>query len=65
MALVRRWTKDAEDFHRKFSPCQEDWSRLHPTRQWPGGYRWFRSDNVTPIEYYKRPSIDTTLKRTG
>jgi len=51
------------DFHRKYTKPHEDW-RLSGWK-WAGGYRWFRAENVTPLEYYKRPSIDTTLKRTG
>jgi hypothetical protein len=67
MILIRRWSEDQEAFHRKFTLCQEEWARLHATRKWPGGYRWFRSPNVTPIEYYRRPSIDVTTpnKRAG
>ena len=63
--LVRRYAKHTEDFHRKYTRPHEDW-RLSGWK-WAGGYRWFRAENVTPIEYYKRPSIDVTAptKRAG
>jgi len=63
-ALVRRYTKATEDFNRELTWPQEDRHKF-TNAPWPGGYRWFRSPNVTPIEYYRRPSIDTTLKRAG
>jgi hypothetical protein len=62
-ALVRRYAKHTEDFHRKFTLPQED-RRQFTSAPWSGGFRWFRT-NVTPIEYYRRPSTDTTLKRAG
>jgi hypothetical protein len=65
-ALVRRYTKETEDFHRKFTLPREDWIRRVSTK-WSGGYRWFRSPNITPIEYYRRPSVQVTkpTKRAG
>jgi hypothetical protein len=50
--LIRRYQKEVEDFHREFTQPFEAW--LTSGRRWPGGYRWFRAENVTPIEYYKR-----------
>ena len=47
-ALVRRYTKNVEDFHRKLILPVED----KPTA-WSGGYRYFRSPNVIPIEHYR------------
>jgi hypothetical protein len=65
-ALVRRYAKHTEDFHRELTLPQEDRHKV-TSAPWSGGYRWFRSPNVTPIEYYRRPSIDVTkpTKRTG
>ena len=57
--MVRRYSKDLEDFHRKFILPFEEW-RISG-RHWPGGYRWFRSENVFAIEHYKRvraPGLD-------
>jgi len=64
-ALIRRYTKGLEDFHRKFTLSYEDWIK-HASTKWPGGYRWFRSPNVTPIEHYRRANLQaTTTKRAG
>ena len=35
---LRQWTFPEED------------RRLYTTQPWKGGYRWFRSSNVVPIE---------------
>ena len=32
----------------------EDRRRLYPTVPWQGGFRWFRSPNVVPIERYRQ-----------
>ena len=64
-ALVRRYDKNTEEFHRKFTLPHEDWIK-HALTKWPGGYRWFRSSNVTPIEHYQRANRQaTTTKRAG
>jgi hypothetical protein len=63
--LIRRYTKETEEFHRQFTWSQED-RRKRTNQPWPGGYRWFKSPNITPIEYYRRINIqDTTSKRAG
>ena len=62
--LVRRYQPDDEAFRRELTFAEEDRHKF-TSSSWSGGYRWFKSDNVTPIEYYRRPSIDTTLKRAG
>jgi hypothetical protein len=49
--------EDAEDeaFLRRLVLPEEDRRRLYPaTRPWTGGYRWFRSENVIPIEQARR-----------
>jgi len=33
------------------------------TKPWSGGYRWFQSPNVVPIEHYTR--VSTTTKATA
>lgn len=48
--LIRRYTEKAETFLRDLTEAQEDTLPWHRR----GGYRWFKSPNVTPIEYYKR-----------
>ena len=44
--------EDDEDeaFLRKVTFCEEDRRRRHPTIPWAGGYRWFKSPNIVPIE---------------
>jgi hypothetical protein len=32
---------------------EEDRLHLHPELPWRGGYRWFRSANVIPMERYR------------
>ena len=43
-----------ETFLRSLTRCEEDRRRLHPGTAWSGGFRWFRSPNVIPIEKYRR-----------
>jgi len=45
---------EAESFWRKLVLCEEDRRQLIPSRPWVGGYRWFRSPNVVPIEQWRR-----------
>jgi hypothetical protein len=49
------------------SPCLTRIGLKAPRlKKWPGGYRWVRSQNVKPIEHYRRASIQaTTTKRAG
>jgi len=48
--------EDEEDeaFLRKIVFCEEDRRRRYPTLQWTGGYRWFMSPNIIPIEQWRR-----------
>jgi hypothetical protein len=43
-----------ETFLRHLVLPEEDRRRRYPTRPWTGGFRWFRSPNVIPIERWKR-----------
>jgi hypothetical protein len=45
---------DDEEFMRSLIRPEEDRRRLHPTIPWEGGFRWFRSPNVVPIERYRQ-----------
>jgi hypothetical protein len=52
--LVRARTETDEAFWRKLVLPEDDPRRAgwpHPA----GGYRWFRSPNIIPIEHWKRP----------
>lgn len=43
---LRDWTFPEEDRH------------LYTTAPWTGGFRWFRSANVIPLEQYRRDRHD-------
>ena len=54
MGMVEVYTDTDEAFLRQLVLPEEDRLRLHPTVQGTGGFRWFRSSNVIPIERWKR-----------
>lgn len=59
--MVERETDTDEAFLRQLVLPEEDRLRLHPTIPWTGGFRWFRSPNVVPIERWRKqpkPSND-------
>jgi hypothetical protein len=41
-----------EAFLRSITPCEED-RRLYTSAPWTGGFRWFRSSNIVPLERYR------------
>ena len=61
MTVERKIREDEDDeaLLRSLIRPEEDRRRLHPELPWRGGYRWFRSANVIPMERYRsdeRPS---------
>ena len=44
--------EDDDTFMRRITYCEEE-RRLRTSTPWSGGYRWFRSPNVVPIERYQ------------
>jgi hypothetical protein len=55
-----------EAFMRSLIRPEEDRSRLYPTIPWEGGFRWFRSPNVVPIERYRQaPKQEKGKTETG
>ena len=48
-----REAEDDEALLRSLIRPEEDRRRLHPELPWLGGYRWFRSANVIPMERYR------------
>ena len=50
-------TEEEEDgaLWRRLVLSEEDRLRLFPATTRPGGYRWFRSENVVCIEHFRRP----------
>jgi len=55
--LVRRHHPDDEAFRRQLTFAEEDRHKF-TTAPWSGGYRWFRSPNVVPIEYWQRLKVE-------
>jgi hypothetical protein len=51
--LIRRYTPRDEAFLRQVVFPEED-RHLFTSAHWRGEFRWFRSLNVTPIEYWRR-----------
>jgi hypothetical protein len=52
MSATQRQVEDEDAFWRKLVLPQEERMRLGIP--WHGGYRWFRSPNVIPIEQARR-----------
>jgi hypothetical protein len=53
MAVEQFEVEEDEALMRSLTRCEEDRRRLYPDIAWNGGYRWFRSPNVIPLERYK------------
>ena len=54
MELVQEGTEEEDEaFLRQLVLPEEDRRRRFPTSVWTGGYRWFRSKNVIPLERYR------------
>jgi len=54
---IRRYSKADETFWRCLVFCEED-RHLVTSAPWSGGYRWFRSTNVVPLEQWRRRETD-------
>jgi hypothetical protein len=54
--MTKRFSAKEEAFWRKLVMSEED--HILMGKEWRGGYRWFRSENVVPIEHYR---IETKL----
>jgi hypothetical protein len=53
MEPVERFNDEDEAFLRRFTVPEED-RRLYTSTPRSGGYRWFRSPNIIPIERERR-----------
>jgi hypothetical protein len=53
--LLRAYTPEDEAFWRTLIFPEEERMALTSV-SWNGGYRWFSSTNVVPIEHYRRPN---------
>jgi hypothetical protein len=59
MNATQRQAEDEDTFWRKLVLPQEERMRLGIP--WRGGYRWFRSPNIIPIEQWRRKKVQGTL----
>ena len=57
MVLIKRYTSEDESFLRRVVFPEED-RRLFTSAPWRGEFRWFRSNNVVPLEYWFRVKRD-------
>ena len=55
--LKRRYNLKDESFLRQVVFPEED-RHLFTTAPWHGGFRWFRSANVLPIEHWQRVEVE-------
>jgi hypothetical protein len=60
--LVRRYNAKDEAFLQQVVIPEED-RRLFTTAPRSGGFRWFRSPNVVPIEHWRRQTVQPTLSK--
>ena len=53
--VVEQHIEEEEDeaLMRSLTRCEEDRRRLYPGVAWNGGYRWFKSPNIIPLERFK------------
>jgi hypothetical protein len=58
--ILKRYSQQDEAFLRRIVFAEED-RQLFTTASWRGEYRWFRSPNVVPIEYWRRPTADKEM----
>ena len=56
--IIRRYNLKDEEFLRQVVFAEED-RHLFTTAPWHGGFRWFRSANVVPIEHWRRVEAET------
>jgi len=61
--LVRRYNATDEAFLRQVVIPEED-RHLFTAATRSGGYRWFRSPNVVPIEHWRRQNVQPTLSKS-
>jgi hypothetical protein len=59
--IEKRFTVREDTFWQKLVLPEEDRKRLLGV-EWRGGYRWFRSANIVPIEHYRRPELTPQQK---
>jgi hypothetical protein len=61
--VVRRYSSVDEAFLRLVIMPEED-RYLFTTSPWSGGFRWFRSPNIVPIEHWRRLNVQPALSES-
>jgi hypothetical protein len=53
---------DPDAFWQRLILPEEERRHLYPDYKWSGGYRWFRSPNVYPIEKYRHRKQEAQIQ---
>jgi hypothetical protein len=61
--VVRRYNSKDEAFLRQIVIPEED-RHLFTAARWSGGFRWFRSPNVVPFEYWRRSNVQPAISES-
>jgi hypothetical protein len=56
--VEKRFSAKEEAFWRKLVLPEEDHARMGV--EWPGGYRWFRGENIVCLEHYRATETKPT-----
>jgi hypothetical protein len=56
--MSSRYTEREHKFWRPLVVCEEDRWKYPTKAPWRGGYRWFRSPNVVPLEQWRRDVVE-------
>jgi hypothetical protein len=58
--MAKQHTAEEEDSLRRYILSEEDRAAL-TSEKWNGGYRWFRSPNVIPLEQWRRSRAKSSI----
>lgn len=53
MAMLSLDQREDDAFLRQLVLSEEDRKHRYPATEWTGGFRWFRSSNIVPLEQYR------------
>jgi hypothetical protein len=57
LMILKRYSLQDEIFLRSVVFAEED-RHLFTTSPWHGGFRWFRAENVVPIEHWQQVEVE-------
>jgi hypothetical protein len=60
-----RYTEREHKFWQSLVLCEEDRWKVPHKAPWQGGYRWFRSPNIVPLEQWRRDNIEAPKRKVG